>query len=96
MLRQIKVHNSIKDLASKGQGPFPTFRDVDAKLRKLPTHHIHELCTLLDPGDRASDVAYPPGECRLVVLNLAGDLNAARKNGIKDGNEISSGDHHGS
>jgi hypothetical protein len=31
-----------------------------------------------------------------VVLNLGGDLNAARKNGIKDGNEISSGDHHGS
>ena len=38
--------------------------------------------------------AYPPGECRLVMLNPAGDLNAARKNGIKDGSGISGGDHH--
>jgi hypothetical protein len=40
------------------------------------------------------EARYPPGECRLAVLNRPGDLKGALKNALKDGNGISGGDHH--
>lgn len=37
---------------------------------------------------------YPPGECRLAMLNPAGDLKGALKSDLKDRNGIGGGDHH--